>query len=295
MSTGALPPAPFELEEEGLAMQPKATTTGINFLGDLPWGTHCCYFFEGIQDLLDTVVPFLQAGLENHEFCVWSIYTPITEAAALEALRQSIPDLDRYRAEGAIEIQVNPEPLFDGDVLKAHRTVGHLRNKLDVALARGYSGLRVAGSPTCMQRANTEHFREFERELGRTVEDRHIIALCYFPRAESSAAEILDAARAHQFVAARRHDDWEILETSGIKLSHGPVKRLNERQGLNGTPARPRTSGYPSMDPLGHVVVASPGSHLWNPDLAAGVERSAGMDSQLSSADTAGSRTCPGC
>ena len=219
-------------------MQPKATTTGINFLGDLPWGTHCCYFFEGTQDLLDTVVPFLQAGLENHEFCVWSIYTPITEAAALEALQQSIPDLDRYRAEGAIEVQVNPEPLFDGDVLKAHRTVGHLRNKLDVALARGYSGLRVAGTPWCIQRVNTEHFREFERELGRTVEDRRIIALCYFPRAESSAAEILDAARAHQLVATRRHEHWEILETSGIKLWQGPVKKLNEPPGLNGTPRR---------------------------------------------------------
>jgi len=207
-------------------MLPQATATAAGVLGDLPWGTHFCYFFESPQDLFATVVPFLQQGLENHEFCLWSIYTPITEAEALEALRESIPDLDRYLAEGAIEIQVNPEPQYSGDVLKAHQTVGLLRNLLDGALERGFSGLRVAGSPTCIQRGNTEHFREFEREMARTLEDRRIIALCYFSLPESGAGEILDAARMHQFVAARRGGTWEIVEASEIKP---PSAELPER------------------------------------------------------------------
>ncbi len=199
-------------------MLPQATATAAaGFLGDLPWGTHFCYFFESAQDLFATVVPFFQEGLENHEFCLWSIYTPITEAEALRALRESIPDLDRHLAEGAIEIQVNPEPRYDGDVLNAHQTVGLLRKLLGGALDRGFSGLRVAGSPTCIQRGNTGHFREFERELARSLADRRIIALCYFSLQESSAAEILDAARMHQFVAARREGNWEIVEASEIK------------------------------------------------------------------------------
>jgi PAS domain S-box-containing protein len=227
---------PGSNSKEAIAMLPEATTTGTRFLGNLPWGTHFCYFFENMQDLLDTVVPFLQAGLEKHEFCLWSIYTPITEAAARQALRQSIPDLDRYLAEGAIEIQVNPEPRYEGDVLKAHRTVGFLREVLDKALARGYSGIRVAGSPACTQRVNPDHFHAFERELDRSVKDRRIVALCYFPLADSSAVEILDASRAHRFVAARRQANWEMLETSGIKISEGPGTTLKEPAGarLNG-------------------------------------------------------------
>ena len=38
--------------------------TGVNVLGDMPWGSHVCMFYESKDDLLDTVVPFFKAGLE---------------------------------------------------------------------------------------------------------------------------------------------------------------------------------------------------------------------------------------
>lgn len=44
--------------------------TGINAVGDVPWGTHFCSFYESKQDLLDTLVPYFKAGLREREFCV---------------------------------------------------------------------------------------------------------------------------------------------------------------------------------------------------------------------------------
>src|ERR1700722_4578988 len=134
--------APFTrcaASEEGTAMLPELTNAGIAVMSDLPWGTHFCYFYETQQDLFDATVPFLQAGLENHQFCLWMVSCAVTEAAALQALREWIPAVDRHLAEGRIEIVVHPEP--DG--------VRFLNKKLDDALARGYTGMRVAGSPTC--------------------------------------------------------------------------------------------------------------------------------------------------
>ncbi len=208
-------------------MLTEATTTGIGVMGDMPWGTHFCYFFETKQDLLDTSVPFFRAGLENHEFCLWSIYSPVTEADALEALRQSIPDLDRHLADGGIEIAVHPAPSFDGAIAETRSIVRRLHEKLDDALARGYAGMRVAGCPACLQQANTEYFREFERELGNSVANRRMIALCHFPLAESSAAAILDAARSHQFALARRQGDWEIIEAPEIGSAKAEITKLN--------------------------------------------------------------------
>jgi PAS domain S-box-containing protein len=89
--------------------------------------------------------------------------------------------------------------------------------------------MRVAGSPACLQKANTGDFREFERELGRSVANRRMIALCHFPLAESSAAEILDAARTHQFALARRQGKWEIVEPPEIRLAKAEITRLNEQ------------------------------------------------------------------
>jgi len=210
-------------------MLPELTTTGLQVMGDLPWGSHFCYFYETKQDLIEVSVPFFQAGLDNHEFCLWNVHASVTEADVLQALRESIPALDRHLAEGAMEIVVHRAPLFDGDFPEPRASVRYLDEKLEDALARGYVGMRVAGSPTCLQKASTEHFRQFERELGRSAANHGMIALCQFPEAESSAAEILDAARTHQFVIVRRQGEWEIIQTPEFIGASAEITKLNEQ------------------------------------------------------------------
>ena len=51
-------------------MAPELRKTGISVVGDVPWGTHFCTFYETPQDLLDILVPFFNTGLENKEFCL---------------------------------------------------------------------------------------------------------------------------------------------------------------------------------------------------------------------------------
>lgn len=45
-------------------------TTGLQSLGELPWGSHVCQFFSDASDLRDTLVPYFKAGLENNERCL---------------------------------------------------------------------------------------------------------------------------------------------------------------------------------------------------------------------------------
>jgi len=44
--------------------------SGIDILGDVPWGTHLCQFYHTKEDLIDILVPYFKAGLENNEFCM---------------------------------------------------------------------------------------------------------------------------------------------------------------------------------------------------------------------------------
>ena len=75
--------------------------TAIAVVGDMPWGTHLCHFYETPQDLLDTVVPYVKAGLEHHECCLWVLSEPLTEQDARSALRRVVPDLDHYLASNS--------------------------------------------------------------------------------------------------------------------------------------------------------------------------------------------------
>jgi C4-dicarboxylate-specific signal transduction histidine kinase len=40
--------------------------------------------------------------------------------------------------------------------------------------------------------------------------------------------EILDVLRTHQFVLARRHGNWEVVETAALKRAKAEIQRLND-------------------------------------------------------------------
>ena len=39
--------------------------SGIDVLGEIPWGSHFSYFYQTTHDLLDTLVPYFMAGLRK--------------------------------------------------------------------------------------------------------------------------------------------------------------------------------------------------------------------------------------
>jgi hypothetical protein len=82
----------------------RARPTGIAVIGDVPWGTHFCQFYQTRQDLVEILVPYFKAGLENNEFCMWVTSEPLRTDEAKAALRAAVPDLDRYVQAGQIEV-----------------------------------------------------------------------------------------------------------------------------------------------------------------------------------------------
>lgn len=51
-------------------MEAEGRKTGIDVVGEVPWGTHFCQFYRTNEDLIDILAPYFQAGLENNEFCM---------------------------------------------------------------------------------------------------------------------------------------------------------------------------------------------------------------------------------
>jgi hypothetical protein len=51
-------------------MDTRHRLTGIVEVGDIPWGTHFCMFYETKEDLLEVLLQYFKAGLDNHESCL---------------------------------------------------------------------------------------------------------------------------------------------------------------------------------------------------------------------------------
>ncbi|HMA34380.1 MAG TPA: MEDS domain-containing protein [Chloroflexia bacterium] len=203
--------------------------TGIGPLGDKPWATHVGLFYETEQDLLDVEIPYFQAGLAQGEACLWVVNAPLTQEAARTALRQAVPDLDRYLADNSIEILADDAWYRPGGVFDLHHVINGWQEKLDGALARGYAGLRVSGDTAWVQAKDWRDFREYEKELDVAVANQRLLMLCTFPLAAASAAEILDMTRTHQQTIVRRHGNWEIVETPELRQAKAEIQRLNDK------------------------------------------------------------------
>ena len=104
--------------------------TGVNVLGDMPWGSHVCMFYESKDDLLDTVVPFFKTGLESNEFCLWAPSEPLTLEEARMALSRRIPAFDRHLAAGNMEIVPGREWYLKGDQFDLKRIIQRLGREI---------------------------------------------------------------------------------------------------------------------------------------------------------------------
>src|SRR5258706_1611872 len=204
--------------------------TGISVVGDVPWGTHFCTFYETTKDLLDILVPFFKAGLESKEFCLWIVSDSelLTMQEATSALRKVAPDLDRYLSEGSIELVPHHKWFLEGGTFDLRRVASRFGEKLDDALARGYAGMRVNGSPAWLYKDNGKELVSYEKEVDKLFPDLSIIASCTYPIADSATAELLDVARAHRFLITRRHGNWEVHETPELIQAKQEIKKLNE-------------------------------------------------------------------
>ncbi len=204
--------------------------TGITVVGDLPWGAHFCYFYETKQDLLDVLIPYFKTGLENQEFCLWVISNSelLTVAEATSALRDALPDLDRYVAERSIEVVGHREWFFSGNTFDPNTVADRFRMRLNEALARGYAGMRVNGSPAWLSGGAPNELRQFEAELDKLFPHERTIASCTYPLRSIGGQEIFDVIRTHQFAIARRQGQWEIVETPELIQAKVEIRRFNE-------------------------------------------------------------------
>jgi PAS domain S-box-containing protein len=202
--------------------------TGVDVVGDMPWGTHFCLFYETRADLLETLVSYCKAGLESQEFCLWVVAEPLTGEDARLALKRVVPDLDQYLADHSIEIVAARDWYLQDGTFDLKRVISGWNEKLTSASARGYSGVRVTGDTAWLEKKDWKDFCEYEESLNQAIAGQRLAVLCTYPLVACGAAEILDVVRTHQFAVTKRRGSWDVIETAGHKQAKAEIKRLNE-------------------------------------------------------------------
>ncbi len=208
--------------------------TGIAAIGDVPWGTHFCQFYKAKQDLLDVLVPYFTAGLENGEYCMWVTAEPLERDEARAAMSRALPDLDRYLQRGQLEILPYGEWYLRAGAFDSKEVLSAWAARLERALSTGYEGLRLTGNTFWLEKKDWKAFTDYEEEINRVIGSTRMIALCTYSLERCGIDEVLDVVKNHQFALIERQGRWELIESSDRKRVAESLDRQNAiLQGIN--------------------------------------------------------------
>lgn len=206
--------------------------SGIEAVGDIPWGTHICEFYRTAQDMLDVLVPYFKAGLEGNEFCMWITSSPLSPGDAIEAMRQAVPDFDRRMASGQIEILPHSKWYMKDGYFDFERVFNGWISKLDDALARGYKGLRATGNTAWLESDQWEDFTEYEEALDNRIGAYRLMAVCTYSLDKCGASEVIDVVKNHEYALVVRDGKLELLLSTERRRAAGALRRAEERYKL---------------------------------------------------------------
>ncbi len=182
--------------------------SGIEIVGNLPWGTHFCQFYDSKEDLTEILVPYFKAGLENNEFCLWITSEPLDAEDAKETLRGDVPYFDTYLENGQMEIIPYTHVDVINDVLDSKKILKAWFEKIDQILSSGYDGLRFSINAFWMGNKNWNDFMEYGIKIDKFTDKKKII-FCTYSLDICDATEIIKVASYNQFSLIKKAGEWD--------------------------------------------------------------------------------------
>ncbi|MBP1634007.1 MAG: two-component hybrid sensor and regulator [Acidobacteria bacterium] len=203
--------------------------TGIHLIGEVPWGTHFCQFYEDERDLVDLLVPYFEAGLAHDELCMWITSAPLQVEEATAALRRAGVDVEAYTRAGQLKILDHRDWYLRGGRFDAARVLRDWESELDAGVARGFEGLRLSGNTFWLEQSLWHDFTEYEAAVDEVIRRLPMLALCTYSLRRCGAIEILDVMSNHAFALIKRAGRWQVIESAERKKIEASLRTSEER------------------------------------------------------------------
>ncbi|MHC4719768.1 MAG: MEDS domain-containing protein, partial [Planctomycetota bacterium] len=216
-------------ESNGTKMEEKARRTGIEIVGDVPWGTHFCQFYQTKDDLIDVLVPYFKAGLKNNEFCMWVTSEPLNVKDAKKALKKKVKGLDDYIKKGQIEILDYSQWYTKSGGFDSDRVLQGWVEKEKQALEKGFDGLRLTGNTFWLEEKDWRDFTNYEAAINSVIGQHRMLAVCTYCLDRCSATEVIDVVSNHEFAIIKGQGKWKVIESAAHKETMAVLRESEER------------------------------------------------------------------
>ena len=205
-------------------------SSGIDAIGEVPWGTHFCQFYRTPQDLLEVLVGYFQQGLQNNEFCMWATSEPLEAEEAKHALRAAVLDLDERTRRGQVEFLDYRQWYFPDGYIDAERVLQRLLEKERTALTLGYEGLRFSGDIAWVGKSGWKEFSDYEATIDDAIRSHHILAVCTYSLDRCGGVETLEVLHNHPLALVKNGGKWEVIQSPQQRKTMEMLRQSEQRQ-----------------------------------------------------------------
>lgn len=165
-------------------------------------GQHACLLYDGNHDPLAAVAPFIVAGLQAGERCLYVVgeHDPVRIQRSLEAVGV---DVARQLGRGALVLVDRWEVSFPDGEFDPAAMIGFVRQAIAGSLADGFTGLRVVAEMTwaLQMGVGANKLIHYEALGNHLYPDEPLVAVCLYDRSRFPAAVCRDAMRVHPWVS----------------------------------------------------------------------------------------------
>lgn len=205
--------------------------TGIDAVGNVPWGTHFCQFYRTKEDLVEILVPYFKAGLDNNELCVWITSEPLRVEEAERALGRAVKNLSKYREKRQIDILDHSQWYTVSGQFEGLAVWQSWLKRETQALQSGFDGLRIAGNASWLEKREWKNFADYEAIGDGSIGKHRIVCLCSYSLDRCEAYEVIDVVNNHQFALIKQGGRWVSVESAQRRTAEQELERRNLQLG----------------------------------------------------------------
>jgi PAS domain S-box-containing protein len=197
-------------------------TRRVRTVDDLRTGDNACFIYANADEHKAVVVPFVSAGLQQRQRVLY-IHDSHSPQNVIAMLREGGVDVDRADARGQIVFLSAKQMYGKGGGFSADRGLDQLHALTAMALADGWTALRVTNEMTWMlrQTQGTERLLEHEGRMGAFFRDCAALGMCQYDRGKFPADALLDVLLAHPVAVLGTEAVNNFYFTPQVEISGG--------------------------------------------------------------------------
>ncbi len=165
---------------------------------------HICNFYRTKEDLAEILVPYFASGLVKNQSCIWLASPNLDVDEAKSLLENVVIKLDSYVNRKQIKIVPHDVWYFKNGHFEPEQLLMSLRTEEQLALSRGFDGLRLNTDNFWVQNDFWQLFMEYERNVNYSLIDGRSTFLCSYFAGNCTIPHLKDILQNHAGILTQR-------------------------------------------------------------------------------------------